>query len=102
VLGSELTGSWVKQFLREYFIICSTFGRIGQTVARLGDSTRALEGPVPKTARAAYLRERAATFRRLAKEHSAAGSLQISAKMTEVAADFEAQAAALDRGEQAA
>jgi hypothetical protein len=56
-----------------------------------------LEGHVPKTIKAAYLRERAANFRRLAKAHVEAGSLQISAKMTEVAVDFEAQAVALDR-----
>jgi hypothetical protein len=63
---------------------------------------RVLEGQVPDTNRAAYLRERAATFRRLAKEHGEAGSLQISAKMTEVATDFEAQAAKLDTSSQAA
>jgi hypothetical protein len=56
-----------------------------------------LEGHVPKAIKAAYLRERAANFRRLAKAHIEAGSLQISAKMTEVAVDFEAQAIALDR-----
>jgi hypothetical protein len=37
-----------------------------------------------------------------AKEHGEAGSLQISAKMTEVATDFEAQAAKLDTSSQAA
>ena len=52
---------------------------------------------MPKAIEAAYLRERAANFRRLAKAHIEAGSLQISAKMTEVAVDFEAQAIALDR-----
>jgi hypothetical protein len=62
------------------------------------DFSRALEGQVPDiTATATYLRERAAIFRKLAKEHIEAGSLQISAKMTEVAADFEAQAAAMDK-----
>jgi hypothetical protein len=45
---------------------------------------------------------RAATFRRPAKGHAAAGSLQICAKATEGAADFEAQAAALDKGKHAA
>jgi hypothetical protein len=50
---------------------------------------------IPGTA--TYLRERAAAFRKMAEEHIKVGSLQISAKMTEVAADFEAQAAAIDK-----
>jgi hypothetical protein len=53
---------------------------------------------MPQTQRAAYLRERAASFRRLAEDHGKAGNLQMSAKMTEVAADFEAQAANLVAG----
>jgi hypothetical protein len=57
---------------------------------------------VPKTTTtAAYLRERAAAFRQLTKDHGAAGSLQISAKMTEVALDFEVQAIALEKQAQA-
>jgi hypothetical protein len=44
----------------------------------------------------------AANFRRLAKDHIEAGSLQIAAKMTEVAADFETQAMAVDKREQPA
>jgi hypothetical protein len=47
---------------------------------------------MPQTKRAAYLREKATNFRRLAGEHGNAGNHQISAKMNEVAADFEGQA----------
>ena len=66
-------------------------------MAWLGHSIRGREGEVPQIATtAAYLRERAAAFRKLAKEHVIARSLQISGKMTEVAADFEAQAAELE------
>jgi hypothetical protein len=50
---------------------------------------------MPQITRAAYLRERAVNFRRLAEDHGKAGNHQISAKMTEVAADFEAQATEL-------
>jgi hypothetical protein len=50
---------------------------------------------MPQIKRAAYLRERAVDFRRLAENHGKAGNHQISAKMTEVAADLEAQAAEL-------
>jgi hypothetical protein len=52
---------------------------------------------VPEINRPAYLRERATDFRRLAKAHGTAGSHQISAKLTEVATDLEAQAAALEK-----
>jgi hypothetical protein len=48
---------------------------------------------VPGASNAARLLESAANFRRLAEEHGKAGNHQISAKMTEVAVDFEAQAA---------
>jgi hypothetical protein len=41
-------------------------------------------------------------FRRLAREHGAAGSHQISTKLTEVATDLEAQAVQLDKREHAA
>jgi hypothetical protein len=61
-------------------------------------TSRAFEMSKCQTTKAA----RAATFRRLAKGHAAAGSLQICAKVTEGAADFEAQAAAHDEGKHAA
>jgi hypothetical protein len=50
---------------------------------------------MPQTERAAYLREKATNFRRLAEDHGNAGNHQISAKMNEVAADFEGQATKL-------
>ena len=50
---------------------------------------------MPQTKRAAYLREKATSFRRVAGEHIEAGNPQISDKLIEVAADFEAQAAKL-------
>jgi hypothetical protein len=50
---------------------------------------------MPQTKEAAYLREKATNFRRLAGEHSEAGNPQVSDKLIEVAADFEGQAAKL-------
>jgi hypothetical protein len=50
---------------------------------------------MPQIQRATRLRESAANFRRLAEDHAKAGNHQISAKMTEVATDFDAQAAEL-------
>jgi cytochrome c556 len=47
---------------------------------------------MPQTTRAAYLREKATNFRRLAENHGNAGNHQISDKLNEVAADFEGQA----------
>jgi hypothetical protein len=44
---------------------------------------------------AAYLRERAAHFRRLAEQHGNAGNQHIADKLNEVALDFEGQAAEL-------
>ena len=43
------------------------------------------------------LRENVARFRRLAEERKAADHLMIATKLTEVAADFEAKAAELER-----
>jgi hypothetical protein len=88
--------------LEDFSTIHSTPGRIAQTVMDARIFLRDEERHVPETITAAYLRERAANFRRLAKEHGAAGSVQISAKMSEVALDLEAQAVALDQAEQAA
>ena len=45
---------------------------------------------------AAYLRDRSANFRRLAKDYDDAGQHPVWAKLTEVAADLEAQAIALE------
>ena len=50
---------------------------------------------MPQTTKAAYLREKATNFRRLAEGHGNAGNHPISDKLNEVAADFEAQAAKL-------
>jgi hypothetical protein len=50
---------------------------------------------MPQTKRAAYLREKATNFRRLAGEHREAGNPQISNKLVAVAADFKGQAAKL-------
>jgi len=64
-----------------------------------------MEGQVPNTnkaANASYLRESAVNFRRLAEDHGKAGNHQISAKMTEVATDFEVRAAELETNSQAA
>jgi hypothetical protein len=47
---------------------------------------------MPQTKRAAYLREKATNFRRLAGEHDEAGNRPISDKLIEVAVDFEGQA----------
>jgi hypothetical protein len=47
---------------------------------------------MPQTKRAAYLREKATDFRRLAGEHDEAGNHPISDKLIEVAVDFEGQA----------
>jgi hypothetical protein len=57
---------------------------------------RALEGDVPKISNAAHLRERAVNFRRLAKDYDEAGQRPVSDKLTEVAVDFDAQAAKLE------
>jgi hypothetical protein len=51
---------------------------------------------MPTANDAAYLRDRSANFRRLAKEYSDAGQHRVWAKLTEVAADLEAQAIALE------
>ena len=47
--------------------------------------------------KAAHLREKAAGFRRLARDHAAAGARQISVRLTQVAVDLEAQADELER-----
>jgi hypothetical protein len=57
---------------------------------------RALEGHVPEINNAAHLRERAVNFRRLAKNYDEAGQRPVSDKLTEVAVDFDAQAAKLE------
>jgi hypothetical protein len=57
---------------------------------------RALEGHVPEINNAAHLRERAVNFRRLAKDYDEAGQRPVSDKLTEVAGDFDAQAAQLE------
>jgi hypothetical protein len=46
---------------------------------------------------AAHLRQKAAGFRRLAKDHAAAGARQISGRLSRVAVDLEAQADELER-----
>jgi hypothetical protein len=51
---------------------------------------------VPEINNAAHLRERAVNFRRLAKDYDEAGQRPVSDKLTEVAVDFDAQAAKLD------
>ena len=50
-----------------------------------------------ETNRPAYLRGRAAEFRRLAKEHAAVGHNMISDKLLEVAADLESQAIEIEK-----
>jgi hypothetical protein len=57
---------------------------------------RAVEGHVPEINDAAHLRERAVNFRRLAKDYDEAGQHPVSDKLTEVAVDFDAQAAKLE------
>ena len=57
---------------------------------------RALEGHVPEINNAAHLRERAVNFRRQAKDYDEAGQRPVSDKLTEVAVDFDAQAAKLE------
>jgi hypothetical protein len=47
--------------------------------------------------KAAHLREKAAAFRRLAKDHAAAGARQISGRLIQVAVDFETQADEVER-----
>jgi hypothetical protein len=54
---------------------------------------------MPQLKRAAYLRERAANFHRLAKDYDEAGNHPVCAKLTQVAADLQAQAAALEAQE---
>jgi hypothetical protein len=44
-----------------------------------------------------YLRDRSIFFRRLAKDYDDAGQHPVCAKLSEVAADLEAQATALER-----
>jgi hypothetical protein len=44
-----------------------------------------------------YLRDRSIFFRRLAKDYDEAGQHPVWVKLSEVAADFEAQAVALER-----
>jgi hypothetical protein len=51
---------------------------------------------VPEISSAAHLRERAVNFRRLAKDYDEAGQRPVSDKLTEVAVDFDAQAAKLE------
>jgi hypothetical protein len=51
---------------------------------------------MPRTNDAAYLRDRSANFRRLAKDYDAAGQHPVWMKLIEVAVDLEAQAAALE------
>jgi hypothetical protein len=51
---------------------------------------------------AAYLRDRSANFRRLAKDYDDAGQHPVWAKLIEVAADLEAQAIALEGARAAA
>ena len=48
-----------------------------------------------------YLRDSSANFPRLAQDYAAANYDPIAAKLAEVAAEFEAKAAALERGQQA-
>jgi hypothetical protein len=51
---------------------------------------------VPEINNAAHLRERAVNFRRLAKDYDEAGQRPVSDKLTEVAVDFDAQAARIE------
>ena len=51
---------------------------------------------------AAYLHERAINIRRLATGHADAGSLQMCAKLTKIADEFEAKADELEKAEHAA
>jgi hypothetical protein len=46
---------------------------------------------------AAHLRQKAAGFRRLAKDHAKAGARRVSGRLTQVAANLEAQADELER-----
>jgi hypothetical protein len=57
---------------------------------------RAVEGHVPEINNAAHLRERAINFRRLAKDYDEAGQHPVSDELTEVAVDFDPQAAKLE------
>ena len=50
-----------------------------------------------ETNKPAYLRGRAAEFRRLAKEHAEAGQNMISDKLLEAATDLEAQAIEIEK-----
>ena len=52
---------------------------------------------MPRANGAAYLRDRSANFRRLAKDYDEAGQYPVWTKLMEVAVDLEAQAAALER-----
>jgi hypothetical protein len=51
---------------------------------------------MPRAQHAAYLRDRSANFRRLAKDYDEAGQHPVWIKLIEVAVDLETQAAALE------
>ncbi len=71
--------------------------RLAQTYDRPADGS--MDDAVPRFLfDVASLRDKAATFRRLARDHEAAGNRPIAAKLVQVAAELEAKANRLDRG----